>query len=313
MGGRDRIGARVDRVLRGEASAPAAPLRTIVAAAACLVTIAGAAACRGQSPQRSSLAALEESLRNDPDALVSVSQALLATPSAPGSGSADRDRLAELYLARAMQLDPNPQLTIQHTQRLAAQGRLRRKRLRLANTPLLGLEKVAAGLDQPARVDFLIDSLTALVGTNWVEKTWDDVATKDYAAVSANLSRTFANSLLTLAPKIVSHPRYGTAINRAHMVLASLAWRDHDRAGALQQLDEAGRAPVSEELIYGRGQAGWPILRDLIEAGERPAVVEYLDRMAATSLAEGGQLRDWAAAISRGETPRLPNWTVLLF
>jgi hypothetical protein len=93
------------------------------------------------------------------------------------------------------------------------------------------------------------------------------------------------------------------------MVLGSLALRNGDTDGAVDHLRAASRAPASEELIYGRAVAAWRLLSDLLDAGRREPVLEFLDRMAAINLTNPREPRDLAEAIRRGETPKFPHWT----
>lgn len=118
-----------------------------------------------------------------------------------------------------------------------------------------------------------------------------------------------ARAALTLAARRGDDPDYGTAIYFANLTLGTLAFRDGDRAGAIRYLEAASKAPVSEELAYGDvvfGCCGYPSLpRKLLAAGERDAVAAFFERMARINLAARAELRDRAAAIRRGESPRL--------
>jgi hypothetical protein len=118
-----------------------------------------------------------------------------------------------------------------------------------------------------------------------------------------------AREALRLAARHRDHLEYGTAVYLANMTLGSLALRDGDRTAAIQYLNEASHAPSSERLAYGQGLVldwpGSPLPRKLLAAGERDAVAAFLERMARTNLAARVELRDKAAAIRRGESPRL--------
>jgi len=88
------------------------------------------------------------------------------------------------------------------------------------------------------------------------------------------------------------------------MTLSALALRDGDKKKALEYLRRASQAPASEELTYSDHiVSGWHIIRDLLAQGERQAVIDFLERMARTNLAERIDLREAAAALRRGETP----------
>ena len=65
---------------------------------------------------------------------------------------------------------------------------------------------------------------------------------------------------------------------------------------------------MSEELAYSEGIVSgvhWHLARDLLKQGQRQAVLEFLDRMARTNIAERAGLRQAVTQIRRGETPTL--------
>jgi hypothetical protein len=89
------------------------------------------------------------------------------------------------------------------------------------------------------------------------------------------------------------------------MTLSALALRDGDKKKAVAYLERASKAPASEELTYRDDVVSrWRVTRDLVAQGERQAVIDFLERMAQTNLAERMDLREAAAALRRGETPR---------
>ncbi len=116
-------------------------------------------------------------------------------------------------------------------------------------------------------------------------------------------SRRFAEALLALSSDFLTHPEFGTAIYKAHMVLAALALRDGRTDIAVEHLGLASMAPPSDELMYGRRIASWWVVRDLVNAGERAAVAEFLERMAETSIMDRGLLLESAAAVRSGQPP----------
>ena len=135
----------------------------------------------------------------------------------------------------------------------------------------------------------------------------DDPLIRDRIELSRQQARRFAQDALVLAPRYRSHPQYGTAIFLANMTLGTLALREGDSKTAALFLRKAARAPVSEELAYSKGMASnyqWHLATELLNQGERDAVLDFLDRMAATSVADRFELREAAAEVRRGGTPR---------
>jgi hypothetical protein len=149
--------------------------------------------------------------------------------------------------------------------------------------------------DACRRIDFL---------TRWN----DDPLIRDRIELSRQQARKFAEDALALAPRYRNHPKYGTAIFLANMTLGTLALREGDRKTAGLFLRKAARAPVSEDLAYSQGMASshqWHLAGELLKQGERDAVLDFLDRMAAISLADRFELREAAAEVRRGGTPTL--------
>ena len=124
-----------------------------------------------------------------------------------------------------------------------------------------------------------------------------------YVSVKADNARRFALDTLALAPRFGSHPDVGTAIYTANMTLASLAVLDGDIDTATEYLGRASMAPPAEELAYGRRVAAWVVVRQLVSAGERTAVAEFLDEMAAKSIVERDLILAAANDVRDGGTP----------
>jgi hypothetical protein len=219
----------------------------------------------------------------------------------------DADLWAQSCFERALRL--NPQAVLAHTEWLAL-------RTRHEINPGEALWNPAPA-DQYRAVSELPEAerfarLPRLARDAYVSLSdlsrWDDPNLRDRRALAEQHARQYAEDALTLAPKYRSHPQYGTAIYTANITLGALALRAGDRAAAVRYLMNASEAPPSEELAYGGDAISglhWNLAKDLVERGERDAVIVFLKRMAETSIAHRADLREAAAAISRGEAPRL--------
>ena len=87
------------------------------------------------------------------------------------------------------------------------------------------------------------------------------------------------------------------------MTLASLEMLDGDTAGAVESLRQASLAPSAAGLAYGRGVAAWTVVRQLVEAGEQVAVIDFLRAMADKSVAEHDLLLAAAEDVRNGQLP----------
>ena len=219
----------------------------------------------------------------------------------------DADLWAESCFRRALQL--NPRAVLAHTQLLAIASRQEWGRGEaLWKPPPADQYRAVSALPEAerfARLPRLARDAYASLGDL---SRWDDPNLKERIALAEQQARQYAEDALTLAPKYRNHPQYGTAIYTANITLGALALRAGDRAAAVRFLMKASEAPPSEELAYGGDAISglhWNLAKDLVERGERDAVTVFLKRMAETSIAHRADLREAAAAISRGETPRL--------
>jgi hypothetical protein len=133
---------------------------------------------------------------------------------------------------------------------------------------------------------------------------WDDPNLRERRELARAHAKRYAEDALKLAAHYRQDPNVGTAIYTANMTLSSVALWEGDKKRAVEYLGRASQAPESEELMYGSDVvSGWQVLRDLIAQGERQAVIDFLDRMAHTNLAERMDLPKAAATLRRSETP----------
>ena len=111
------------------------------------------------------------------------------------------------------------------------------------------------------------------------------------------------SEVLELAPRFVDMPDAGLFIYQAHMTLASLAMLDGDTSAAAESLRDAAQAPPAEGLAYGQRVAAWVVIRDLTDAGEGAAVVDFLEAMADKSIVDRDRLLATADDVRNGQPP----------
>jgi len=239
--------------------------------------------------------------------LTAVGWFLRFAPPAPFRGF-DPDLWAESCFTRALQL--NPQAVLAHTTLLTVISQRQHNNDFTSlwiHTPASQDDMVAA-LPEAERFERLIHaSRDAYVGFEDIAR-WDDPNLRDRLELARHHAEKSAEDALKLAPKYRAHPGYGTAMYMANMTLGALALHGKDTKKAVEYLKKASRAPVSEELAYSAGIVSglhWHLARDLLKQGQRQAVLDFLDRMAQTNIAERAELREAAAQIRRGETPKL--------
>jgi len=94
---------------------------------------------------------------------------------------------------------------------------------------------------------------------------------------------------------------HGNAIHHGNLILGRLALRRGELDKAKQHLLAAGRTPGSPQLdSFGPNMT---LALELIEKGERQAVLEYFELCARFWKLDRGQLKAWAATVKGGGTP----------
>ncbi|MEX2545250.1 MAG: hypothetical protein WD316_08995 [Phycisphaeraceae bacterium] len=126
------------------------------------------------------------------------------------------------------------------------------------------------------------------------------------AALTANANdkaQTYARRLLDMAERYKGDWNYGNAIHAGHLTLGHLALRAGDVEQAAAHLLDAGRTPGSPQLnSFGPDRS---LAQALLDAGEREAVLEYLELIERFWVHRGERLQHWREEIRAGRTPDL--------
>lgn len=111
----------------------------------------------------------------------------------------------------------------------------------------------------------------------------------------------YANELLELAPQYPKDWNYGNAIHDGNMVLGLVALRNGRVAHAERYLREAGKTPGSPQLTsFGPNMI---LAKELLDAGQSAAVLEYLEECRTFWKMGGRNLDDWSATVRGGGKP----------
>jgi hypothetical protein len=111
----------------------------------------------------------------------------------------------------------------------------------------------------------------------------------------------YANELLHGKQQDATNWNYGNAIHDGHMVLGLIAVRHGDIPAARQQLLEAGKTPGSPQLdSFGPSMA---LAKELLEKGERDAVLEYFSECRSFWKMGTASLDAWSETVKKGGTP----------
>jgi len=94
---------------------------------------------------------------------------------------------------------------------------------------------------------------------------------------------------------------YGNVLHWGHITLGKLAFRQDDKQTAILHLQEAGNTPGSPQLnSFGPDMS---LARELLEQGEKEAVLAYLKACSKFWQSGGDRLAAWVSAIRQNRTP----------
>ena len=117
----------------------------------------------------------------------------------------------------------------------------------------------------------------------------------------AEEAKQFAERLLAEATRYPKDWNYGNALHKAHVALGHLALESGDVAGAKAQLIEAGKTPGSPQLnSFG---PDFTLAADLLQKGEREAVVEYLHSVSRFWASGAKSIERWIKTMGDGGKP----------
>lgn len=129
----------------------------------------------------------------------------------------------------------------------------------------------------------------------------DDVGMWNVDAGSLDRAKDFAEELLATAERYKNDWNYGNAIHKGHLILGRIELRRGDRHAAAKHLLEAGNTPGSPQLnSFGPNMI---LAKELLEAGEQKAVLQYLELCGGFWKSDFGALEKWKEMISGGKFP----------
>ncbi len=129
----------------------------------------------------------------------------------------------------------------------------------------------------------------------------DDAAKESFVAGKTEDARKDATELLSLAPKYVNNWNYGNAIQDGNLVLGRIAVSEGRIEDAKQYLLAAGKSKGSPQMdSFGPNMS---LAKDLLEKGERDAVLQYFELCRKFWTMDYGKLDDWSQEVKAGKIP----------
>jgi len=197
-------------------------------------------------------------------------------------------KIAQELLEKAAALDPNDTETSSRLARSYEQQRMFASSL----TEKAALAKKALSAEERGLQN-------ADTETRFYELA--DAAMFALEAGEAAKAQQFASELLQDAEKFHDNWNYGNAVHKGNIVLGRVALQQGNIAGAKEHLLAAGNTPGSPQLdSFGPNVT---LARELLEKGEREAVIAYLQSCGKFWKMGGDSLRGWVATVKAGGTP----------
>ena len=114
-------------------------------------------------------------------------------------------------------------------------------------------------------------------------------------------ARAYANELAALLPKYQGDWNYGNAIQDANLILGRIAVTEGRIDDAKTYLLASGKSPGSPQMnSFGPNMS---LAKDLLEKGERDAVLEYFELCRNFWAMDDGKLDQWARRRPVGKNP----------
>jgi hypothetical protein len=126
-------------------------------------------------------------------------------------------------------------------------------------------------------------------------------AKQSFVAGKTEEARKDAQELMALLPKFQGNWNYGNAVQDANLVLGRIAVKEGHVDEAKRCLIVAGNSPGSPQMnSFGPNMS---LAKDLLEKGERKAVLEYFELCRKFWKMDNGRLSDWSQEVKAGKVP----------
>ena len=126
-------------------------------------------------------------------------------------------------------------------------------------------------------------------------------AKESFAAGKIEDAKKYAAEVMGMLPSFQGNRYYPVALHDGNMVLGRIAVREGRIEDAKRYLIEAGQTPGSSALMnYGPNMS---LAKDLLEKGERQAVLDYFDLIKKIWTTDSGRLEHWKQQVSNGKVP----------
>ncbi|MBS0207393.1 MAG: hypothetical protein JSS27_00430 [Planctomycetes bacterium] len=129
----------------------------------------------------------------------------------------------------------------------------------------------------------------------------NDAAKQSFVVGNIENAQKYANELIDFLPEFKRNWNYGNAVQDANLVLGRIAVRDGRIDEAKKYLLESGNSLGSPQMnSFGPNMS---LAKDLLEKGERKAVLDYFELCRRFWKLHGGRLDKWSQEVEAGKIP----------
>jgi tetratricopeptide (TPR) repeat protein len=129
----------------------------------------------------------------------------------------------------------------------------------------------------------------------------NDAAKESFVVGKIEDARKCAQELIVLLPQFQRDWNYGNAMQDANLVLGRIAVHEGRIDDAKHYLLEAGKSPGSPQMdSFGPNMS---LAKDLLEKGERQAVLDYFELCRKFWEMSDGRLDKWSQQVKDGKIP----------
>lgn len=177
--------------------------------------------------------------------------------------------------------------------------------LRMIKICLIAGMMLGCGGSLPATPQERLDrAIAALAAAKTNEERFyalNDAAKLSFVLGKEGDARNYATDLLSLAQKFQNNWNYGNAVQDGNLVLGRIAVQEGNMEDARRYLLEAGKSPGSPQMnSFGPNMS---LAKDLLQKGERAAVIEYFNLCRKFWRLDGGRLDRWSQEVQMGKVP----------
>jgi hypothetical protein len=151
------------------------------------------------------------------------------------------------------------------------------------------------------RLQFALAKLAAADSDEKKFHALGGAAKECFVAGKIDDAQKYAEQLMALLPSFKKSRDYGGAISDANMVLGRVALRKGNLEEAKRYLAAAGQCPMTPYLA-GNGP-NMSLAKDLLEKGEKQAVLDYFEQCRQFWANGSAQLDQWSQQVRDGKTP----------